>query len=114
MKILIDSDIELIEASGVKVFHCVRNTVIEISGIEVPMCNRRKGMATLALLQLLHIAKKYKMDLALTPDPYGKNGMSKTALKKWYRKHGFIANKTARYANWETVCVLIHPAKKPI
>ena len=51
---------------------------------------KEQGYATQVLKQILQIVNRYGVNLKLTPEPFGNDGMSKSKLISWYKKHGFI------------------------
>lgn len=66
---------------------------IRLSLIRVDPDQRGGGKAGAALTDLIHYADQKNKPIALTPDPLGSGGLSKTALTKWYSSRGFVPNK---------------------
>lgn len=63
----------------------------ELSNISVDKDQRGGGIADAALTKVLDVADKNGWTFSLTPsDSFGS---SKTKLKAWYKRHGFIENK---------------------
>jgi hypothetical protein len=53
----------------------------------------RKGFGTLALIWLTTLADKHDVSITGTASPTGAKLMNKTALKKWYERHGFLVSR---------------------
>jgi GNAT superfamily N-acetyltransferase len=66
---------------------------------------RGKGKAGKVLSALTQAADQHGETLALHPDPIGKGGLSKPALKGFYKRHGFVPNsgRAKDYAFSETM-----------
>lgn len=70
-----------------------RDAGLVLSRIQVNEAARGKGEASKVFAEMLAFADEHGQTIALTPDPIGKGGLSKAALTKWYRSHGFVPNK---------------------
>lgn len=66
---------------------------IRLSLIRTVGDNRGKGLASDAMRDLIRYADSRGKPIALTPDPLGAGGMSKTALTAWYKQMGFRPNR---------------------
>lgn len=53
----------------------------------------RKGNGTKGLLFLLDLARRHQVRITLTVNPFGRGGMSRAALHRWYGKYGFIGTR---------------------
>lgn len=53
----------------------------------------RKGFGTLALLWLVELANKHNVSITGTASPTDKAQLNKSALKKWYERHGFMVSR---------------------
>jgi hypothetical protein len=100
---------------GVVINVSERQDGITLSLIRVPRELQRQGKAEAALSDLLRYADRHAKPVALTPERVG-NGASEAALKRWYRKHGFVPN-SGRNKNWafrESMIREPRPLERPI
>jgi hypothetical protein len=70
----------------------LRSEGLLLSQIRVPPRLQREGKADAALKDLVGWADSHRKVMALTPERVG-TGASRAALERWYRRHGFVANK---------------------
>lgn len=73
----------------------LREAGLVLSMIRVDPAHRREGHADAALTALVDWSDRHGLIIAGTPEPVGK-GASRTALTRWYRKHGFRSNRGMR------------------
>jgi len=66
---------------------------VRISTIRVPPEHRGEGIGTEVMDKITRWADERGATLVLTPESEGRTGPSKTALKRWYRRFGFVPNK---------------------
>jgi hypothetical protein len=91
----LDASLEALKArhQGVQIRVSLRTEGLVLSMIRVPdELQRRQGRADAALKDLVTWADRHGKVMALTPERVGK-GASNTALERWYRRHGFVANR---------------------
>ena len=55
---------------------------------------RGQGYGTYALKILTDLADKHGVSIEGSVDKFGKEGLSQTKLRAWYRRHGFVVGKT--------------------
>lgn len=79
-----------------------RTGIAEVMLVETPPRARRQGSARRAMEQMIREADEHGITLALTADPIGRGGASKTALEKFYQSLGFRKNtgRNADYRVW--------------
>jgi DNA topoisomerase IB len=78
---------------GAKVSVTHRRGTTTLHMVKVPDSKRGKGTGNAVMHAITRHADKYGHTVALTAEPHGKGGLSKTKLKAWYKRHGFVDNK---------------------
>lgn len=81
--------------------------VREVSSLQVPLEDRRKGYAT-ALMQMIAVeADRAAMVLMILPAPYQEGGLTQEQLEAFYARFGFVKIQT------EPTLMARQPAKRP-
>lgn len=62
---------------------------ISLLRIEVAKASRRKGLGLAVIKELQRIARELDLPIVLTPEPLGRERVSKSALVRFYKRCGF-------------------------
>lgn len=85
---------------------------VQLSRIVLPKDQRGKGTGSIVLRELTALADKYGEILTCSPEPFPSQGGSKTALTRWYRRHGFKPNK-GRSKDFRTMTAMLRKPQVP-
>lgn len=80
------------DSLGIKNFLFERNSIIHFSEIQIPKDQRKSGLGTKLVKQLVSYADQTNQKIVVTPSTdYGATSTSR--LKKFYKRFGFVENK---------------------